>query len=79
MTPAEAIKLSKNNRMAVQEASFVGCYYCLSVYAAYMVEDFVDDGQTAICPHCYVDAVLPGPVTKEELQLANYKWFGGRI
>lgn len=76
--PAEAIKLSKNNRVAVQEASLVGCYHCLSIYAADMVEDFVDDEQTAICPRCYVDAVVPGPVTKEELRLANHKWFGGR-
>lgn len=38
-----------------------GCYYCGKVYSRdkYPIEQWVDDGQTAVCPKCGVNAVIP--------------------
>lgn len=78
MRPVDAVRLSKNNRLQVENAPVVGCYFCESAYAGNTIEDWADEGQTAICPYCWVDAVVPGPISKEDLRLANHRWFGGR-
>jgi len=36
-----------------------GCFDCLSMFHGASVTQWVDDGQTALCPSCGIDTVLP--------------------
>ena len=46
---------------------FCGCFHCLRVYEATEVIDWIDDGETPLCPHCGVDAVMLGVTDMMEL------------
>ena len=35
-----------------------GCYYCISRFSKQDIEQWVDDGQTALCPFCGIDSVI---------------------
>lgn len=35
------------------------CYSCLRRFLGRTIKEWTDDNQTAICPHCGVDAVIP--------------------
>ncbi len=37
-----------------------GCFHCLQVYRASEVIDWIDDGETPLCPFCGLDTVMPG-------------------
>jgi NAD-dependent SIR2 family protein deacetylase len=44
-----------------------GCFHCLQVFDAAEVVDWVDDGETPLCPRCGVDAVMIGVTDLMEL------------
>ena len=55
-----------------------GCFHCLSTFVADCVTDWIDDGMTALCPVCGIDAVLPdigGDLAV--LERMHERWFGG--
>jgi hypothetical protein len=61
MTESEAetiARLSFHNRARVAAAAECGCFHCQAVFPGSDVREWVDDGQTALCPHCSIDAVL---------------------
>ena len=54
-----------------------GCFHCLSTFVADCVTDWVDDGTTALCPVCGIDAVLPGiGADVAVLEQMQGRWFG---
>ena len=73
-----APKLAMKNRDAVHLAVQCGCYYCCQVFPSVNVTEWTDNSQTALCPHCLVDAVVPGPVTEADLKLIHDHWFAAR-
>jgi hypothetical protein len=36
-----------------------GCFYCVTVFDVQEIDEWIDGGQTALCPHCGIDSVLP--------------------
>ena len=55
---------SANHREEVERASACGCFFCREEFASREITTWVDEnaagiGQTALCPRCGVDAVLP--------------------
>lgn len=36
-----------------------GCFHCESFFSPKEVTEWVDNGSTALCPRCGIDAVLP--------------------
>jgi hypothetical protein len=61
-------KRSIRHRSAVEAASLCGCFYCRALFTPADIRDWVDDdatgvGQTALCPRCGIDAVLPSSAT----------------
>lgn len=46
---------------------YCGCFHCLQVYEATEVIDWIDDGETPLCPRCGVDAVMLGVTDLMEL------------
>jgi hypothetical protein len=35
-----------------------GCFYCVPVFDVEEIEEWIDGGQMALCPHCGIDNVL---------------------
>ena len=55
-----------------------GCFCCLQIFNAAEVVDWIDDGDTPLCPHCGVAAVLEGVTDLAELWRLREQRFGGR-
>jgi hypothetical protein len=53
-----------------------GCFCCLQTFAAADVIDWIDDGDTPLCPFCGMDAVLPGVTDLAELWQLRERRFG---
>lgn len=51
---------SEYHREVVESSQLVGCFYCLRSYCPSYIKEWSDDGQTAICGFCGIDAVIPG-------------------
>ncbi|MCW2349070.1 MULTISPECIES: cytoplasmic protein [unclassified Sphingobium] len=47
-----------NHRTELDRSSVAGCFYCCTSFAAAGIEDWVDDGGTALCPNCGIDSVI---------------------
>ena len=70
---------SARNRAWLGSSDRAACFHCLSEYPASAVAEWVDDGQTALCPVCSIDSVLPGAVAPTDdpllLQAMHDRWF----
>lgn len=55
----------------------LGCFYCLERFSFNAVEEFTDGGETAMCPACGVDSVLPYAeyLSDEALKEMQAYWF----
>ena len=69
-----------HNKHIIKKSINVGCFYCMSVYAASDVEEYVDEEEdTALCPLCEIDAVIgdaTGHPIKDEQFLKHMSWYG---
>ena len=68
-----------NNRENLKNGTKCGCFYCTQIFSAEEITDFTDNGKTALCPYCGVDAVIGEssgfPITKEFLNKMKDYWF----
>lgn len=53
------IMKSFKNKEELLKYGDCGCYYCISQYKVEEITDYIDNGQTAVCPKCGIDSVLP--------------------
>jgi len=53
-----------------------GCFCCLQTFAAAEVIDWIDDGDTPLCPFCGIAAVLPGVTDLVQLFRLRERRFG---
>ena len=74
--------LSIRHRAMVEAATLCGCFYCEATFTPSDILDWVDGpdgaGETALCPRCGIDSVLPSPpvpVTPELLKEMRAAWF----
>lgn len=51
------------------------CYHCLQRFDTKQLTEWIDDGYTALCPHCNIDAIVPGKINKSLLSRAYEKYF----
>lgn len=76
----EAHKASSRHAELVQASERCGCFYCLKVYQPSEIREWIDQGSTALCPHCGIDSVLPEaagyPLTQQFLKQMESYWFG---
>ena len=74
-----AYRRTLGNRKEIAKSSMCGCISCRTIFAAAEVVDFIDAGQTALCPCCGVDAVIGDAagvkLTAELLAAMNKKYF----
>lgn len=74
MNIRHAPKKAMRNKEAIELAGACGCYACLEVFLAKDVTKWTDNSETAVCPHCSKDCVLPGITNAEELRTINAYW-----
>lgn len=66
---------SFHNRTRITDETACGCYACVSVFQGRDVNQWTDDGMTACCPKCGVDAVLPKVTSIPTLTGLRAYWF----
>ena len=49
---------SANHRGEIEASTRVGCFYCGQTYAPSLIEEWIDDDTTAMCPKCGIDSVI---------------------
>jgi uncharacterized protein len=70
---------SYENRLAIAASSVCGCFHCAAIFQPGGVTEWVDGGQTALCPFCHVDTVLGDAsmdISSERLWALRGRWFG---
>ena len=72
-------KLSSYNKEMLEKTPDCGCFYCLTIFKPALIKEWIDKGQTAICPHCQIDSVLPSTetlsITPKLLEDMHSYWF----
>lgn len=75
-----AHQYSSDHREAIAASDRCGCFHCGSVFPPVEIHEWVDDGKTAVCPHCGVDAVIGShsvtSITAAFLSRMHDEWFG---
>lgn len=77
MSPNDAPKLSSHNRKQLSVVGECGCYFCMAVFSPTEIVEWTDNGDTALCPCCGVDALLPGITDTQTLVRCCETWFTG--
>lgn len=67
---------SIGNMELLEAAGDCGCFYCCNVFKFADIKHVVDDarGDTALCPHCEIDSVIPS-IDKDLLNKMYMEWF----
>jgi hypothetical protein len=69
---------SARNREIIAHGGECGCFHCLQTFDADEVTEWVNGGQTALCPRCHIDAVLSSqtdPIDHGFLKRMRARWF----
>jgi len=76
-------KHASRHRDLLLDSGRAGCFYCMAVFDPSEITDWIDgrqvetgrieDGVTALCPRCGIDAVLPSaaPITLDDQMLTD--------
>ena len=67
-----------NNQKAISKSKNCGCFYCMKIFPASEVEDFLAKENTALCPKCNIDSVICDKdvdFDEQFLQKMNEYWF----
>lgn len=75
-----AHEYSKLNKEEILISKKCGCFYCCKIFDKDLIVNWLMDnkGETALCPFCQVDSVLPDSkvkITKEFLENMHKTWF----
>ena len=74
MNDDQAPVRAKNNKLKCAE-TMCGCYSCTQSFHGSTITQFCDNGDTALCPVCGVDAVLPNVTDPVILGTLFENWF----
>lgn len=56
-------RLCTANRDSVLTGKVCGCFHCRTIFPPVEIDEWWDDGDdTAVCPRCGIDAILPESV-----------------
>lgn len=69
---------SYHNRKEIEQSFLCGCFSCNRTFPSSEVEDYIDEGETALCPYCGVDTVIGEAsgiqLSKEFLHNMHERW-----
>jgi hypothetical protein len=54
----QAHKFCTGNKVSIEQGKSCGCFYCLNIFPANEVIDYIEPEDTAICPYCGIDSVI---------------------
>ena len=78
-TLVAAHKECRDHRAQLFASVICGCFPCLQTFPVSAVVEWTDEGQTACCPVCAIDAVLGSaigyPITPTFLHAMHDYWF----
>jgi hypothetical protein len=70
---------TSKHRKELEKDSVCGCFHCMKIFHPTEIIEWCDNGQTAICPHCGIDAVIGEssgfPITEPFLGEMHKEWF----
>ena len=73
---------SIHNKELLEKTDKCGCYYCLEIFNTNEIEDYIEEEDTALCPYCGADSVIPEindiKITEDFLKSMNEYWFNGK-
>lgn len=68
-----------NNLAALCRSAVSGCFYCLAIYPPSEITEWIDHGNSALCPKCGIDSVLAAdsgyPITTAFVTKMYARWF----
>jgi len=75
----QAPMYAMKNKLRIESSTRCGCYYCLEIFPKEEIAEWTDGHETALCPHCHVDSLIPD-ATGFDLNTQNLKtihdfWF----
>ena len=74
-----AHELCTHHREALKNAVRCGCFYCKRIYDPREITAWIDRHDTALCPYCGIDSVIPEteeyPLTTAFLKKMYHVWF----
>lgn len=83
MNIIKAHKLCTNHKIAVNKSELCGCFYCVKTFKPQEIKEWIDKEQTALCPFCHIDSVLPEnqgyEINHSFLKEMNDYWFNIKI
>lgn len=77
----DAHKFSFANAENLKNSKICGCYFCGEIFTPDKIDSYTrdKDGNTAICPFCWVDSIIGDasgyPVTPKFLKKMGDYWF----
>lgn len=51
------------NREAIEASKLCACFSCLKVFSPELIMSWTDENDTALCPCCEIDTVVPAPAS----------------
>jgi hypothetical protein len=68
---------SSRHRALIERSKLVGCFYCRQTFPPSEIKGWIDDGETAVCPKCGIDSILPDSVdlSPDFLRAMYDHWF----
>jgi hypothetical protein len=80
LSPKDINSYSSKNRESLMKSSKCGCYFCGAMFHPSEITTWIDNDQTAVCPHCNIDSVLAEEggaidITDVFLEECNEEWF----
>jgi len=70
---------SSHNKKLIASAEKCYCFYCKSSMKSDEIKTYIDNGETALCPKCDIDAIIPDSigetVDEEIISQMNEYWF----
>ena len=78
--PKALHRLSFRHRKLIELSEECGCFYCFKTFAPRKIHAWADGGETALCPYCRTDAVLPShglnrPLSQDLLEAMGRTYF----
>jgi hypothetical protein len=66
---------SFQNRDRLKRRTFCSCYFCIRTFKVSDIKFWTDHGETALCPNCDIDSILPGWWSVRRLKALHERWF----
>jgi hypothetical protein len=61
----EIYKTSSGNKTNLNDSEKCGCFHCIEIFDPKLITEWVHAEETAICPKCGIDSIVPQAIDVE--------------